>query len=183
MSTGIDSPVRAASLTALSPSITIPSTGIVYAVPLDISRFGSEFHQRFEGVRRLSLGPGFKHLADRDQRQDHRRGFKIELHHVFHDSFIIAVNLCPCHCQKHDCGIHKGRARSHCDQRVHIGRAVEQALKAADEELLVDHHDDSRKQHLYDSHGHMVAVEKRRQRPPEHHMAHREIHEHQQKTK
>ena len=43
------------------------------AVSLDICGLGRELHQGLEGVGRPSFGPGLQHLADRDQRQDHRR--------------------------------------------------------------------------------------------------------------
>ena len=44
--------------------------------------FGRQLHQALEGVRRPALGPGFQHLADRDQSQNHGRGLKVKLHHV-----------------------------------------------------------------------------------------------------
>ena len=44
-------------------------------------------------------------------------------------------------------------------QRIHVGGAVDQALEAADEELLVDDHDDARQQQLNKAHGDVGAVE------------------------
>ena len=57
-----------------------------------------------------------------------------------------------------------------------------QGLIAADEELLVDDHDDHRQQQLGQPHGHMVVVVKRRQGPAPHHVAHGKVHQHQQKA-
>jgi ethanolamine utilization protein EutS len=59
--------------------------------------------------------------------------------------------------------------------------AVEQALEAADEELLVDDHHDARQQQLNQTHGNVVAVEPVGERPAPHHVAHREVHQHRQK--
>mgnify|MGYP000285499852 CR=1 FL=1 len=65
-------------------------------------------------------------------------------------------------------------------QMINSG-AVEQALEAADEELLVDDHYDARQQQLDQTHGNVVAVEPVGERPAPHHVAHREIHQHRQK--
>jgi len=53
---------------------------------------------------------------------------------------------------------------------------MEQALKTVNKELLVDDHNDHCQIQLYQTHHHMVAVHKCRQRPVPHHMSHGEIH-------
>ena len=95
---------------------------------------------------------------------------------------MVAVHLRSGHGEQHNGRIDKRRAGAHRDQGVHVGSPVEQTLKAADEKLLVDHHDNAREQHLDDPHGHMISVKKGGQRPSKHHMPHGKVHEYQQKA-
>ena len=57
-----------------------------------------------------------------------------------------------------------------------------QALETADEKFLIDYHHDGREQQLRQPHGDVIVRVKRGQRPAPHHVAHREIHQHYQKT-
>ena len=59
---------------------------------------------------------------------------------------------------------------------------MDEAFEAADEKLLVDDHDDARQDQLDEAHGDVVAVEPVRQGPAPHHVAHGEVHQHQQET-
>ena len=59
---------------------------------------------------------------------------------------------------------------------------MEQALEAADEELLVDDHDDAGQQQLDQGHRDVVAVKPGGQGPAPHHVSHGEVHQHQQKA-
>ena len=59
---------------------------------------------------------------------------------------------------------------------------MEEALKAAGEKFLVDHHHDACQQELDQTHGHMISFKKCRQGPAEHHVPHGKIHEHEQKS-
>ena len=68
--------------------------------------------------------------------------------------------------------VNKGCGRTQRNPSVHVGRTVPQALEAADEELLIDDHDDHRQQQLQKPHCHMVAVKKGWQRPAPQHVPH-----------
>ena len=60
-----------------------------------------QIHKTFQRIRGLSFGSRLKHLSHGDQRQDHRCGFKIKIHHIIHNGFHIAVHLCSGHCEEH----------------------------------------------------------------------------------
>ena len=102
--------------------------------------------------------------------------------HIFHDRVHVSLYLGIRHHEQRVCAPREGRTRSKGDQSVHIRGAVKQTLKAADEEFLVDHHDDHGEKKLCKPHRHMVSIEKFRKRPVPHHMPHGEIHEDQEKT-
>ncbi len=99
-----------------------------------------------------------------------------------HDQFIIAVYLGAGHGEEGVGAPHEACHGAEGHQRVHIGRAVDEALETADEELLVDDHDDACQQQLDKAHGNVVAVEPVRQGPAPHHMAHGEVHQYQQEA-
>ena len=143
-------------------------------LPVTDNRCGlwRKLHQALERIRRLALRPGLEHLADRDERQDHGRGLKIEVHHVIHDRVHVAAHLRAGHRKQRIGTVRERRCRAEGDQRVHVRRAVPQALEAADEEFLVDDHDDDRQQQLRQTHGHMIVVVEARQRPAPHHVPH-----------
>ena len=151
-------------------------------VPEQPRRLGRKPHQAFQGVRCFSLGARFKHLAHGDQRQNHGRGLKIEFVHVGHDALHVSLRLRLRHCEQRIDAPDKGCHGAEGDQRVHIGRAPPEAPEAADKKRLIDDHDDTGQQQLHQSHGHMIPVEPRRQRPAPHHMAHGEVHQHQQEA-
>ena len=52
------------------------------------------------------------------------------------------------HFKEHPHAVHKTGHGPQRHQRIHVGRAVDKPLEAADEKLLVDHHDDGGKQQL-----------------------------------
>ena len=60
---------------------------------------------------------------------------------------------------------------------------MHEPLEAADEELLVDDHNDDRQQQLRQPHCDMVADIELWQRPAPHHVPHREIHQDEQEAK
>ena len=152
------------------------------AVPQQGGGLGGQLHQALEGVGGLALGAGFQHLAHRDEGQDHGRRLKVELHHIVHDQLAVAVHLGAGHGKQRVGAPHKACHGAQRHQRVHVGRAVDEALEAVDEELLVDDHHDARQQQLDKAHGNMVAVKPVGQRPAPHHVAHGEVHQHQQKA-
>ena len=145
-------------------------------------RLRRELHQAFQCIRRLALRSRFEHFTDRDERQNHRRGLKIEVHHVVHDGVHVAAHLRAGHREQCVGAVHECRRRAKGDQRVHIRRAVPQALEAADEKFLVDDHDDDRQQQLCQTHRHVVVIVEARQRPAPHHVPHREVHQYDQKS-
>ena len=155
---------------------------LLLPVPDDCRSPGRKLHQALQRVRRASLGPGLQHLAHCDQSQYHRSGFEIELHHILRDRSHISIGLRACHREQHHRAVDKGRAGAHGDQRIHVGRAVQQALKPAHEKLLVDHHDDGGQKELDQTHCHMVACKKGRQGKSQHHMPHGKIHEDDEKA-
>ena len=142
---------------------------------------GGQLHQALERVGGLALGAGLQHLAHGDQGQDHGGRFKVELHHVVHDERVVAVYLGAGYGEQGVGAPEKAGRRTQRHQCIHVGGTVEQALEAADEELLVDDHHDARQQQLDQTHGNVVAVEPVGERPAPHHVAHRKIHQHRQK--
>ena len=98
-----------------------------------------------------------------------------------HDERVVAVHLSAGHGEQGVGAPEKAGRGTQRHQCVHVGGTVEQALEAADEELLVDDHYDARQQQLDQTHGNVVAVEPVGERPAPHHVAHREIHQHRQK--
>ena len=146
------------------------------------SSFGSQLHEALQGVGGLSLGTGLQHFSHGDQRQDHGGRLKIELHHIFHDGVHIPTHLGAGHGKQGVGAVDKGGRGSQGHQGVHIGRPVPEAPEAADEEFLVNHHDDDRQQQLGQAHGHMIAVKEGRQWPAPHHITHGKVQQHQQKA-
>ena len=86
------------------------------------------------------------------------------------------------HQKKRNDAVSKRRKRAESDQRVHVRRAAEKAFRAADKKCLIDHHHDARKEHLHNSLRDHIAVEKRRNRPAEHHVPHGKIHQCREKS-
>ena len=154
----------------------------LFSVPDDHGCLRCQLHQPFERVRGLPLGMGLQHLSDRNQGQNHSGGLKIEFMHVRHDACHIAVHLCRRHGKKRIQAVSKRCCRTKRHQRIHIGGPMNQPFEAADEKLLVDHHDDARQQKLGDSDSHMILRQRLRQRPVPHHMSHGQIHQRNQET-
>ena len=59
-----------------------------------------KLHEALESIGRFSLGTGFEHFSNSDQRQDHCGGLEIKFHHVVHNGSRITVYLCSCHGKK-----------------------------------------------------------------------------------
>ncbi len=102
--------------------------------------------------------------------------------HVAHDSGHIAAHLGICHGEQRVGAVQERRARAERHKGIHIRCAVDEPFKAADEELLVDDHDDDGEEQLDEAHRDVVVFEKIRQRPAPHHMPHGDVHEHSQKA-
>ena len=151
-------------------------------IPEQHGGFRGEVHQPFQSVGRFALGVCLQHFSHGNQCQNHSGGFKVELVHIAHYCVHVALDLGICHGKQGVGTVYECRTGTQCHQCVHIRGTVEQALESADEEFPVDDHDDNGKQHLYQSHCHMVAVEERGQGKSPHHVSHRDIHEHCQKS-
>ena len=150
---------------------------LLRAVLQDGGHLRRKIHQGFQRIGGAALGAGFQHLAHGDQRQDHACGFKIQAVEPVHGPGRIGG-----HGEELVGTVAKGRCRAHCHQRIHIGRAMQQALEAADKEFLVDHHDGGRQQQLRKRHGNGITLKKAGQRPAPHGMAHGYIHQHDQEA-
>ena len=144
--------------------------------------FGCQLHKAFKRIRCLSFRTGLQHFSYGDQCQDHGCRFKIKIHHVIHNCSRISIYLRSCHGKQGIDTPQEGCHRAKSYQSIHIGGTVPQTLKSVDEKLLVDHHDDTSQEQLYQSHGYVIAVKPFRQWPSPHHVPHGEIHQHQQKS-
>ena len=92
------------------------------------------------------------------------------------------MKLCVGHRKQRIDAPHKRCHRAECNQRIHIRRAVNQSLKSAEKEFLIDHHDDTGQQQLQQSHRNVIALQTCRKRPSPHHMSHGQIHQDNQKS-
>ena len=156
--------------------------GLLAVAAQHIGSLWRQAHQPLERIGGFSLGTGFQHLAHGNQSQDHGGRLEIKVHHIGHDRVHIAAHLGARHGKKRIGAVAKGRRRAQRHQRIHIGRAVPQALKTADKEALVNDHHHSSQQQLSQAHSHMVVIVEGGQRPAPHHMTHGEVHQHNQKA-
>ena len=122
---------------------------------------GRKLHQPLKRVGGSALGACLEHLTDGDERQDHRGGLEVEVHHIRHDRLVVLVDHRAGHGEQHVDAPHERHAAAHRNQRIHIRRAVQHAVEPADKKFLVDEHDDRREDHLYKPHRDVVPVEKR----------------------
>ena len=153
----------------------------LFAVTDHRRRLRRESHETLECVRGFSLGVRLKQLADGDECEDHGGRLKIKFVHIRHGGLAAAVQLRVRHGEQRIDAPAVGRCRAERDKRVHVRRAAQQALCSAYEKFLIDDHDDPGQQQLDKTHGDVVAVKPAWQRPAPHHMAHREIHQNEQK--
>ena len=156
--------------------------GDLLPVPQHCGRFGGQLHQAPQSVGGAALGAGLQQLAHGDQRQDHGGGFKIEIHPIGHHRRAVAPDLRRRHGEEGIGAVAKGGGGAQRHQRIHIGCAAPQALKAADEKPLIDDHDGRRQQQLGQAHGYMIVLIKGGQGPAPHHVPHGNIHQRQQKA-
>ena len=156
--------------------------GDLFAILHNHRRLWCQLHQALQGIGGFALGPGLQHFAYGDEGQDHGGGLKIEFVHVHHDPVHIPMDLGIRHGKQGIDTPDKGGHGAQGHQAIHIGCLVFQGGEAADEELLIDDHDDPGQQELHQAHGHMVPMEPGRQGPAKHHVAHGEIHKHRQEA-
>ena len=143
------------------------------AVAHEARGLGCDGHQRLERVGRLALGASLQKLADSDEREYHGGRLEVQLIHPLHTAAEAEL------IERID-AVNESRAGAEGNERVHIRRAVNESLEAADEESLVDDHDNDREQQLRQPHRGMTVRNRLRQRPAEHHVPHRDVHQRQQ---
>ena len=141
-----------------------------------------ELHQAPERVGRRALGARLEHLAHGDEREDHRGGLKVELVHAAHHARRVTAQLRVRHGEEGIGAVHKRCAGAERHQRVHVRRAVNQPFEAADKELLVDDHHGGGKQQLHQAHSDVIVSHERGKRPAPHHVAHGEVHQHDEEA-
>ena len=151
------------------------------AVHDDRGRLRRKGHERFDRVSGAAFGAGLQHLAHGDQGKDHRSGLEVELMQIMMYCFW-CMQLCMGHAEEHGQAVPKGRCGSQRHQSVHVGRAFHQGFETADEEFLVDDHNDGRQHQLEQGDRQRVLRQDSGQRPAPHHMAHADIHQHQQES-
>ena len=100
-----------------------------------------------------------------------------------HDEGVVAIHLRTGHGEEGVGAPEEAGRGTKRHQRIHVGGAVEEALEAVDEELLVDDHHDARQQKLNEAHRDMVAIEPVGERPAPHHVPHGKVHQHRQEEK
>ena len=146
---------------------------LFYAVPLHSGRLGRKVHQFGDGIRGLALGAGLQGFAQRDKGQDHPSGFKVQIHHKAVYRFHIAVTETNADLENGIDAVDNSRAGADGDQRIHIGRTVEQGLKAHAVVFRIDEHHGNEQQELSKRKGDGVlhSQQTARERPP-HHVAH-----------
>ena len=121
---------------------------LFYAVPLHSGRLGRKVHQLGDGIRGLALGAGLQSFAQRDKGQDHPSGFKVQIHHKAVYRFHIAVTETNADLENGIDAVDNSRAGADGDQRIHIGRTVEQGLKAHAVVFRIDEHHGNEQQEL-----------------------------------
>ena len=100
-----------------------------------------------------------------------------------HDESVVAIHLRTGHGEEGIGAPEEAGRGTKRHQRIHVGGAVEEALEAVDEELLVDDHHDARQQQLNEAHRDVVAVKPVGERPAPHHVPHGKVHQHRQEEK
>ena len=101
--------------------------------------------------------------------------------HIMHDAAHVSLYLRIRHHQECKEAVGERGPGAECNQRIHIRRPVQKAFKSADEKFLIDYHDDHGKEHLYQSHGNMIAIKKGRKRPAPHDMSHGKVQQYDEK--
>ena len=100
-------------------------------------RFRREIHKLRNRVGGLPLRARLEVLAQRDQRENHRRRLEVQIHRGHVREIDVAMPHSPPDAvDRHDAVDRRG-SRAQRDERVHVRRAVEERLEAHAEELEV----------------------------------------------
>ena len=148
------------------------------AVALDGRGLGCKIHELCDRIGGFALGARFHGLAHGDERQDRAGGLKVQLHHI--GMHRVHVHLSEADADAIDGidAVQNGGAGAKRDERIHVRRALNERLAAADIILAVEKDDGNEQQKLRKRERHRVlhAEETLRQRPA-HHVPHREVKE------
>ena len=148
-------------------------------------RLGRQIHQLADGFGRLAAGTGFQIFAQGNERQDHARSLKIQIMHILLGQCRVAVPQPPGHAENGKYAISQCRAAAHGDERIHIGRAVQQFGKAARKILPVEQQNGQQQQKLGKGKNHAVfraAKQMMQEGRRGQHMVHGDVHEHRQQN-
>ena len=141
------------------------------------SGLGRQLHQAPQSIGGFALGAGFQHFSHGDQGEDHGGGLKVKFVHQAVSLSHHSLGLQMAHIEQGSGAVDECSTGTKGHQGIHVGTAVEQPLETADEELLVDDHDDAGEQKLNQSEGHGIFLQHTGQgKPP--HMPHGHIHQH-----
>ena len=122
--------------------------------------------QRRDGSGGLALGALLQILAHGDERQDHAGGLEVQIRH--------AGDLSRSQQAHFNETVHKARGRTQRHQRVHVGRALEQAGEAHGEVGAVEDEDGHAQDQLHQRRRQGLAVHEGGHRQA-HHVTHAEI--------
>ena len=152
------------------------------AISQDGGGLGGQIHQTGDSLAGLALGAGLQEFAQGDEGEDHAGGLKIQIHVVLGYQLQISVPQSVAHLIDGEHAIYYGSGGAHSDERVHVGRPVEQSLKADFIIFVVEIHDRQREQKLSQAKGHRIfyAQEELRQGSA-HHVAHGDVEQGDQK--
>ena len=155
-----------------------------HSVPQDRGRLGGQIHQAGNGLGGLALGPGLQEFTQRDEGQDHPGRLEVQVHVVLGHPRHIAVAQAPAHLVDGKDTVDDGGGGAHGNERIHIGRAMQQRLDSYLIIFIVKIHDGQRQQQLGQPEGHGVLVPQQKggQGRP-HHVAHGDIKQGDQKDK
>ena len=135
-----------------------------------------QVHELGDSVGGLALRPRLEVLAERDERQDHGRGFEVQVH----SRRMREIDIPMAHAQADavDGGdaVYRRCGRTERDERIHVRRAVGKRFEAHAEKLEVHEDDGQQQQELGEREREhvLMAQENLGQRPAEH-MPHRQI--------
>ena len=133
-------------------------------------RFRREIHKLRDRVGGLPLRARLEVLAQRDQREDHRRRLEVQIHRRHVREIDVAVAHPPADAEDRDDAVDRRRRRAQRNERVHVRRAVEKRLEAHAEELEVHENHGQQEQELgkREREHILMAQEEIGQRPSEH---------------
>ena len=135
-----------------------------------------QVHELGDSIGGLALRPRLEVLAERDERQDHGRGFEVQVHSRRMREIDIPMAHAPADAVDGGDAVYRRCGRTKRDERIHVRRAVGKRFEAHAEKLEVHEDDGQQQQELGEREREhvLMAQENLGQRPAEH-MPHRQI--------